>query len=177
MPGNARYFRRRPWWMASCGASDDYEVRATVGFPLGACCGGHTTLGKWFELVKAQRWAGDVDETKGVSDEHRVRTIGCGNLPHSSGASAVIRHSVCDSRLAGCRGLEMGYLWPSADKVAFAMGYRNGCDFAFSFPGITLVVASAMHLARSAPKKSCSRKTLAPRPPPMGAERCPGGRA
>ena len=60
MPGNARYFRRRPWWMARCGASNNF--RATVGFPLGAARGGHTILGEWFELVKAQRWAGDVDE-------------------------------------------------------------------------------------------------------------------
>ena len=127
MPGNARYFRRRPWWMARCGASNNFS--ATVGFPLGAGCGGHTILGERFELVKAQRWAGDVDEVC-VCDEHRVRTISCGNLPHSSGADAGIRHSVCDSRLAVCRDLEMVHLWSSA--ITFAMDHRNGYDPAFS---------------------------------------------
>ena len=86
-----------------------------------------------------------------VCDEHRVRTISCGNLPHSSGADAGIRYSVvCDSRLAVCRDLEMVHLWPSA--IAFTMDYRDGYDTALSVQYTLLSIESAMHLARRAPR-------------------------
>ena len=102
-----------------------------------------------------------------VCDEHRVRTISCGNLPHSSGADAGIRYSVvCDSRLAVCRDLEMVHLWPSA--IAFTMDYRDGYDTALSVQYTLLSIESAMHLARRAPRNlGLQPQDMAPRPPPM----------
>jgi len=151
MLGNARYFRRRPWWMAKYGVSNNFC--ATVGFPLGAGCGGHTTLGKWFELGKAQR-RGPAMSTNCVcvtSIEFGLLLVATFHIrPEHLPVAATTRYVTAVWQVVA----DLRWSVSGRQRIAFAVEYSNVQPLRFDLhpPKYNMFVRSAKHLARRAPR-------------------------